>query len=517
MTITPSSLGLPARFTEFRSPQLRALKLWASCQKRHLVMPMPTGTGKSLAVVAAALQAEGRTLILTRTRNLQDQYARDFSAVAYDIRGKSNYPCAAPLKSADRTRYGGKTGEVSCDFAPCSDGIKCELRADNNEDGVEGCDYYLRLARARQSKVVVTNYAKWLAEESLGTFDTIVLDEAHGAGDALCSYLAFEQPVRRLHFYHLDPPTSSAPAISWVKWALAMKERLKAQATSKGASQELRRLYRAVELLAAHGREDWVVTHSDSGYVKIQPVWPFDYLNLLTGEIPRVVLMSATLTRKTVELLGIGKGDFDYREFACPFDKTRRPVYYYGVAKVDYRGGEKAVTDVTRVIDGIIRKRPGRRGIVHSVSYARARQIYEASTEKGRLILHDRNTSIGQVINRYLENADGVIVSPSATEGVDLPHEGCRFQILPKVPFPDRRDPVCAARCAHDGDYLFHTIGETITQTYGRAMRTEDDWGETFILDKNWGWIREKVEPYVPDWFWEAHKQINAIPAALEF
>ena len=43
-----------------------------------------------------------------------------------------------------------------------------------------------------------------------------------------------------------------------------------------------------------------------------------------------------------------------------------------------------------------------------------------------------------------------VLLSPSLREGVDLPDDFLRFQIITKVPYPDLGDPWTAARQARD-------------------------------------------------------------------
>ena len=101
---------------------------------------------------------------------------------------------------------------------------------------------------------------------------------------------------------------------------------------------------------------------------------------------------------------------------------------------------------------------------------------------------------------------DDVLVSPSLTTGVDLPYDLLRFQILPKLPFPDQRDPVVAAQ---KGTELGKRLGlmdtaVTLGQAYGRIMRADDDGGYTYLLDANWNWARGAMRPYMAPWFMEA-------------
>jgi ATP-dependent DNA helicase DinG len=57
----------------------------------HIVLEAPTGFGKSPVAIASALTL-GSSYILTSTKNLQTQYARDFPFVRV-AKGKNNFHC----------------------------------------------------------------------------------------------------------------------------------------------------------------------------------------------------------------------------------------------------------------------------------------------------------------------------------------------------------------------------------------------------------------------------------------
>jgi hypothetical protein len=94
----------------YREEQVRlAEAIAADMQAGHVLLAeAETGIGKTLAYLVPALRAEGRTLISTHTRALQDQLVhRDIPAVmrALDVRrqvallkGRANYLCPFRLK-----------------------------------------------------------------------------------------------------------------------------------------------------------------------------------------------------------------------------------------------------------------------------------------------------------------------------------------------------------------------------------------------------------------------------------
>ena len=99
-----------------------------------------------------------------------------------------------------------------------------------------------------------------------------------------------------------------------------------------------------------------------------------------------------------------------------------------------------------------------------------------------------------------------VLLSPSMTTGVDLPYEGCRFQIICKLPFADISSPQRKAQrqTAFGKELVTYDCAATLVQTYGRAMRAEDDYGVTYLLDGNFDWFRHAAKQYLPGYFMEA-------------
>ena len=78
-----------------------------------------------------------------------------------------------------------------------------------------------------------------------------------------------------------------------------------------------------------------------------------------------------------------------------------------------------------------------------------------------------------------------VLISPSMSEGVDLPYEKCQFQIIYKIPFPYLGDKQVNSRKKHDPKWYAYKTIMTLIQAYGRGMRAEDDFCATYILDRN--------------------------------
>lgn len=80
----------------------------------------------------------------------------------------------------------------------------------------------------------------------------------------------------------------------------------------------------------------------------------------------------------------------------------------------------------------------------------------------------------------------------SIAEGVDLPRSYCTLVCVDKIPFPSPQDPILASHSEHieaQGLHPFPLLmlpraGIKLAQVAGRLVRTEDDWGELWILDR---------------------------------
>jgi Rad3-related DNA helicase len=92
-----------------------------------------------------------------------------------------------------------------------------------------------------------------------------------------------------------------------------------------------------------------------------------------------------------------------------------------------------------------------------------------------------------RVVDLFLAdpNDNSVLVSPSMTDGLSLDDDLARFQIVCKIPFPFLGDPQIAAK--KDRNQLWYDLetAKTLVQSFGRAVRSDDDHAVTYILDQD--------------------------------
>ena len=103
---------------------------------------------------------------------------------------------------------------------------------------------------------------------------------------------------------------------------------------------------------------------------------------------------------------------------------------------------------------GIFETWGGKKGIVRTASYKRAEWLQSESTW-GRYMHMNREGAEAARVAEKFRNAEppAVLVSPSYGTGHDFPNYECEWIWIPKLPFPDRSDPVMIARMQDDPDY----------------------------------------------------------------
>ena len=97
-----------------------------------------------------------------------------------------------------------------------------------------------------------------------------------------------------------------------------------------------------------------------------------------------------------------------------------------------------------------------------------------------------------------------VLVSPSLREGVDLPDDFLRFQVLTKLPYPDLGDPWTAARRQRDPRWYAVETAKALLQAYGRSCRHAEDHGVTYLLDAQFARFLQRYRVLLPEWFLDA-------------
>lgn len=528
--MTPEDLGLPVESWRPGQEEL-VCSLAQHFQTGGTVAALeaPPGTGKSIIGAGVARLLQWKLLVVTATKQLQDQYTATFPDMA-DLRGRGNYPCKL------------EHNQVSADLGACTMGAPCEyMYTDTGQPEGIGCAYYRARGIVQQkAREAVTSYSYWLRTqvgegnpfENIVQHGLVVCDEAHFLEKALKEAAALSIAWRVLVALKLSEPPETMSALScWLQsageraadWLSSRQQYLTKWAAVPPAVRwlcttmlDLR--VRAPKIVEALERQpnSWIRSTERAGLgaqdlTTIKPVGlgP-EVLSSLWSRGKRFLLMSGTLSQVLLDELLLKDTIVASAPPALrvsvpsPFPAWSRPIFFQGVSSVTKQRSPHDEEKLVRAVDHICGTYPDSRGVVHTGNYEVMKLLREHSHYRARFITHN-SVDRADKIKEFLSSTGAILVSPSATTGLDLPYDLCRFQIIAKVPWPSLGDPQVKARMNRTGGRRWYMAqaAQEIAQAYGRGVRAADDSCVLYILDSTFERLHSWSELW-PPWFREA-------------
>jgi Rad3-related DNA helicase len=533
----PTAFGAPARFSSWRPEQADAVRRILESTHRFTAINAPTGIGKSLIAMMVQKLTGARVLVLTSTRGLQNLYAKEWGeAGLFDIRGQRNYTCVAVEAGGPLARYHRGASAVSVDRAPCHAGVWCRFKRSG------GCTYYDDVRAATSADLVITNYAYWMVVGSqLGAFDYLILDEADEADAEVRSALHLELSHPALRQIGIDVPAAEVSTTRWKEWSVDARRRVaevvgeytaeleREDAVDVVTVGELRRLKELQSTLDRVGKlaGEWLVAPSRRGpFTDFDPIWPAPYAEeMLFRGVERVVLMSATLTRKDLQILGVPPSESEFFEYDSPFPLASRPVYILDLGEGSRVRVDSRLKDygwLVSLMDSAMARRLDRKILIHSVSYKLTREIMRLSRFRKLMISCSTSDEKPQMLADFRRAVPGgpgsVLIHPGLKIGESFPLTECETVLIPKVPFLDMRDPIMKRREAEDPNYGGHLMMKALAQSAGRHVRSALDRGDVIIFDDHARWAVPKYAKlgFAPRAFTKALRWVTALPEPLE-
>lgn len=507
---SPPELGFPEKFQHWRPAQLDAIRRLLASQKRVKALSMPTGGGKTAVYMAYVIITRKRTCFVTDSRALQDQLMADFSSVGLvDIRGRRNYDCAMK------------------DDYTCEEGYatRCPYK------GTVNCPSSQAEMRAAASFLVVTNYDKWTSARLYGqgmeNFEQVVFDEGHEAPSALARGMQLTLHSREIEEtlgLEFPSPSQAEEFVNWRPWAI--QARMAAEEEMRAAKGRLldnpkpayvkhylhmRNLTKRLSTLALANPNNWIADEVQDAY-QFDPVRAGRYAeSALLLHVPSVLVVSATLRPKTLYMIGVAKEHFDFLEFESEFDPKRCPIYYVPTMRVDSRAPDLARLWILH--DQIAARRTDRKGIVHTISYARRDEVRQRSRFGAAMLINPQGEAATSMVNQFKASEPGtILVSPSVGAGFDFPLSDCEWQFLCKIPFPNGQSKIHKARQEDDKEYGAYLAMNKMVQIFGRGMRSQEDQCENFIGDMHLDWFLPRFSHLAPKSFHGFFRQVTLVP-----
>jgi ATP-dependent DNA helicase DinG len=495
---------------------------------RVFVVEAPPGVGKSHIAMALA-RWSGDAYLLTSQKLLQDQYEREFGGDLQVVKGRDNYMCE---------RYPEAPVPTSRGMCRRPRGPVCQ------------CPYARAKAAALAGPLFCTNVSyfatlrHWRAEQ-LRKRRLLVIDEAHGLEAQLVHVFSvsfppaeskawFGGPLPRLdtaeeyrsllgdHLERLEGQLDSLdralerlrpPAVSPDHFLSMPPSRTEAELLTERESLEAA-LARVRFFVDAEDRE-WVVRypHEPGATLELLPLTVASMASeLLRESADLVVLSSAYLGHRSALAESLGLEESAVRSFASdsPFPLAQRRIDYRPVGALSKATLARLEPALFAEVGTILAAHPREKGLIHAPSYAAGRRLVadlgaREPTLARRLIWVESTEAKARALELHRASpAPTVLVSPSLREGVDLPDDFLRFQVVTKMPYPDLGDPWTAARRARDPRWYAIETAKALVQAYGRSCRHADDHGVTYVLDGQFERFLARYRALLPEWFLDA-------------
>ena len=210
------------------------------------------------------------------------------------------------------------------------------------------------------------------------------------------------------------------------------------------------------------------------------------------------------------ECFGLDEGGVRAFAGASPFPVEQRRIVYRPVGALSRASLAALEPALFAAVALILAEHPAEKGLIHAPSYVAGERLVRdlaarAPAHARRLIWVESTEAKARALDAHRASpAATVLVSPSLREGVDLPDDFLRFQIVTKMPFPDLGDPWTAARRERDPRWYALETAKALVQAYGRSCRHADDHGVTYVLDGQFERFLARYRVLLPEWFRDA-------------
>jgi ATP-dependent DNA helicase DinG len=286
--------------------------------------------------------------------------------------------------------------------------------------------------------------------------------------------------------------------------------------------RDIERLTSTVNNILSNPR-NWIVSDiKKENYevikVEFKPLDTSRYWKAVFEKCNKTLMMSATIldSKTFCTSLGLAPEEVKFIQVGSDFPTENRPIYPMNIAFLNYNSLklQEVKTSLSRAIDNLMASHKNHKGIIHTTSYEQLNFIKQniSQANQRRLLVTDPEIQREEVVEEHINTTKPtVLISPSLHMGLDLKDNLSRFQIITKVPYPNKSDRwIDAKRKANEQWYNWQTALRLV-QGYGRSIRSKEDWAKTYVLDTAFGYFVRKNRNMLPGWFVQAIRQSHMI------
>ena len=498
---------------------------------KTIVLSAPTGVGKSL-IAATLARYYGSSFIVTASKQLQDQYSKDLKFLM-PVKGKSNFACLKLMEVEDKsdTKKAIQKG-LTCEKGLCEETImkngkkikeicKYKPKLGEPEDETKNlCHYYEQKYRALTSSHSIWNYASYFqlmkfnkrAYSEYISKPIAIFDEAHKIEDQIIQFIGIDiyngylsECGINVNSYDLGQIDMIIQLLddlarSYSKQILELQENRSFMLNPDYAL--LSKLESRYEKMAnSHAeifsnKNNFVINDpfkDERGNFRSISIKPLDISTYVKTffDIEQQIFMSATIDKESFcENAGLESSKVGFVDTPrSPFLADRRRISFLNTKKLSYSSSKDDEFAVIKKIDEIMSQHATERGLILTSSEKRCFDIKNNLSEKNQKrirICHSRNENgmtQDEMLQEHSLDEDGVLLSSSLWEGVDLKDDLSRFQIIAKVPYPNLSEKRTKIKMQKFPLWYKSQTLTKLLQGFGRSIRNEKDWAITYVLD----------------------------------
>ena len=152
------------------------------------------------------------------------------------------------------------------------------------------------------------------------------------------------------------------------------------------------------------------------------------------------------MVKPAIQAASYEPDEVKFIQIPSDFPLEHRPIIPLNVAYLNYNNlqSNEIKLAIAKTVDNLMTMHKNDKGIIHTTSYEQLNFIKENISQANarRLLVTDPEIQRDDVIFQHTKSTikPTVLISPSLHTGLDLKDELSRFQIITKVPYPNKSD-----------------------------------------------------------------------------
>lgn len=473
--------------------------------EKVVVLEAPTGTGKSPIAITIAKYFE-RAHIITPQKILQNQYHKDFSEL-YNMMGRSNYICLRERNKFIKEYGKEPTTKNEIHYTSCANGACLTSGKYCEEENEIICPYKKALVEAEKNNLTIHNFDSfYFQRKSFTSRPLLIVDEAHNIEQKFMSFVSFIISNKNVGGTIPEYKTTQEYVSFFQnRYIKSLEEIKKRNSDNYKTFMEIESLLERIKIFIdsiSKGLEYIYEFKDEKEYqsVSFKPL----YISPFTGSFfnygEKILLMSATILDASQFCKNIGIDKFKFIKMPSLFPIENREIIMTG--ELELRYGKMDLARLPLVINRYLKMYENERGIIHTHTDFLMREIKKI--KNNRFLFKEDFKSDKELLEEHKRRNNSVIVGSGFHEGLDLRDDLSRFQLILKLPYPDLSDKQISRRKEIDHKYYGYLSCLKLVQSYGRSIRSGEDYCDTYILDKGARQFYGMNKSMLPDWFKEA-------------